>query len=523
MPVPDLGVAADRSHVPGRQRRDQAAQGVGLEDGVAVDEHQDLAAGFRDAPAERARLPGVSLADDPDVGEGQAAGDGRGGVGRAVVDDDDLDPAAVAAGGHGTHRGRDSRRLVVRRDHHRHVREIAGPVTRGPGSVAAGPAAVHAGQADEQRQPDDGQRARRDEQDRQHGHGMIGGLLDEDQRRARQSLAAGGRHVAGRHPQAAGHGGEPVALGAQPGDDDRERGDGLPAVSAPVMEHDDGAPAAGRNRGGHDPRDSGPGPVSGVEVGQHHEVPVQAGLPGRAPVRGGQRVRLRGIRHPQQPGANPGRPGERVLGQRQLEARTPPRGGEVNVRVGVRAHLVAVTQLLAHQARVTGRMRADHEERRGHPVPAKDREDAGRPGRVRPVVEGQRDGPGGHRVTAHASAGHPDDRAAAGDRGRRGCGMRSRVRLVGAALAEHAAGVALDREPDREDQHHQGDQNPVSARGAGLAMAGRPGRRGPAAPRPRTLGPPADLGGGRPLRDHECSYAGWATWCFLAACCQPGW
>jgi hypothetical protein len=92
-PVPDLGVTTDRSDIPGCQRRDQAAQGIGLEDGVAVDQDQDLAAGLRDPPVERARFARIGLADDTGTRDAQAMGDGRGAVGGAVVNDDDLDPA----------------------------------------------------------------------------------------------------------------------------------------------------------------------------------------------------------------------------------------------------------------------------------------------------------------------------------------------------------------------------------------------------------------------------------------------
>jgi hypothetical protein len=117
-PVADLGVAADRSDVRGRQRRDQAPERVGLEDGVAVDENQDVAGGLRDAPVERARFAGVRLGDDADAGDAQAAGDGRGVVGGAVVDHDDLQPAGVTGRDHGPDGGRDPRRLVVGGDHH---------------------------------------------------------------------------------------------------------------------------------------------------------------------------------------------------------------------------------------------------------------------------------------------------------------------------------------------------------------------------------------------------------------------
>ena len=200
--------------------------------------------------------------------------------------------------------------------------------------------------------------------------------------------------------QAAGHGGEPVPTGAQPRDDGRERGDRLRTVAAAVVEHDDRAAVAVRHGGGHDARDPGPRPVPGVEVGQDHEVAVPAGLLGRPPVRRGQRVRLGGIRHPQQARADAGRAGQRVLGEGELEVLPPAGRGEVDMRVGVRADFVAVAQLLPHQPGVAGHVRAHHEECPWYPVMPQDRQNLRRPCRVRAVVEGQGHGPGRHRVAA---------------------------------------------------------------------------------------------------------------------------
>ena len=143
-------------------------------------------------------------------------------------------------------------------------------------------------------------------------------------------------------------------------------------------------------------------PVRGVEAGEHHEVAVPARPLGRLPVRRGQRVRLGGIRHPQQARADAGRAGQRVLGEGELEVLPPSRRGEVGVRVGVRADFVAVAQLLPHQPRVAGHVRAHQEERPGYPVMPQDRQYLRRPRRVRAVVEGQGHGPGRHRVAAGA-------------------------------------------------------------------------------------------------------------------------
>jgi hypothetical protein len=111
----------------------------------------------------------------------------------AVVDDDDLDLAAVTAGHHGPDGGGDARRLVVRGDHHRNVRVVTdcGPDGRKP-------ATVRPGEPDEQDQPDHGERARRQQDRRQHGDGAVGGLLGEHERGPGEPLTAGGGHVTGR-------------------------------------------------------------------------------------------------------------------------------------------------------------------------------------------------------------------------------------------------------------------------------------------------------------------------------------
>ena len=72
------------------------------------------------------------------------------------------------------------------------------------------------------------------------------------------------------------------------------------------------------------------------------------------------------------------------------------------MRVSVRADLVAVAQLLPHQPRVTGHVRAHQEECPRYPVMSQDRQNPRRPRRVRAVIEGQGHGPGRHRVAARA-------------------------------------------------------------------------------------------------------------------------
>ena len=81
--------------------------------------HQDLAAGEPDAGVQRGRLAGVLLSDHEHVGQAQRGARVGGAVGRAVVDDDDLD-VRIVAGEQGRARSADVGRLVVGGDDHRH-------------------------------------------------------------------------------------------------------------------------------------------------------------------------------------------------------------------------------------------------------------------------------------------------------------------------------------------------------------------------------------------------------------------
>ena len=79
------------------ERLDETADRVGFEDGVAVDEDEQVAAACADAGVERRRLAGVGLPDHRGLAAGRSRRDDVGGaVGRAVVDDDDLDLGVVA-------------------------------------------------------------------------------------------------------------------------------------------------------------------------------------------------------------------------------------------------------------------------------------------------------------------------------------------------------------------------------------------------------------------------------------------
>jgi hypothetical protein len=168
---------------------------------------------------------------------------------------------------------------------------------------------------------------------------------------------------------------------------------------------------------------------------------------------------------------HPGRPGESVLRERELQLLLPA-ATEVQVGVGVRADFLAVPQFLADQPWIAGHVCAYREERGRNVVAAEDVQNPRGPDRIWPVVEGQRDGSRRELIAARVWAGRVDDRAAGQHRSRRGraagCGLSHGC----AGLAEHAVGVALDQQTEREHQHDQADQDPV-------------GTRRPAAPVPR--------------------------------------
>ena len=438
----------------------QVGQRVRLEDGVTVDEHEHVMAGHGDAGVQRGWLAAVGLPEHPDAGQPEPGRYPRRAVGGAVVDDDHLQRAPVPGVHQGGHGRRDAGGLVVGGNHHGHARRV--PPERPLPDRLGYPAPVRAGEADQQQRPGHRQDGGHHQHDRQCGDGVVGRLLGDDQRKAGQALAGGGRHVRRWQPQPGGDGHEPVPPGPQPGDDPRQRRDGLRPVPAGVVQHDDRAPAAGGHGRRGDPGHPGTGPVAGVEAGQHDEIPVAAGLPVGVPVGCGDRVRPAAVRRAQQAGVHPGCPRERVLGQRELQLLLPP-ACQVDMGVGVRPHLVAVPQFLADDPRVGRRVRAHHEERGWHLVVAQDGQDPRGPGRVRPVVEGQRHRPGWHRVAARAGASPVDDRAAA-DHGPGGWRPgRGRLGDGRAGLAEHPMGVSLHQQAERAHQQEQADQQPVTA------------------------------------------------------------
>jgi hypothetical protein len=77
---------------------DEVSDGVGLEDGVAVDHHDDVVAGGGHPGVERCRLPAVGAADQRNPGVVDGLDRGRGAVGGAVVDDDHFQVRVVAGG-----------------------------------------------------------------------------------------------------------------------------------------------------------------------------------------------------------------------------------------------------------------------------------------------------------------------------------------------------------------------------------------------------------------------------------------
>jgi len=84
----------DRSRAGPPQRLDQHAGAVGVNDHVGIDKPQDVAG--RSGGADIARATGSQAAAGFEHGDGCGGGDRRAGIGRAVVDDDDLSDLAPA-------------------------------------------------------------------------------------------------------------------------------------------------------------------------------------------------------------------------------------------------------------------------------------------------------------------------------------------------------------------------------------------------------------------------------------------
>jgi hypothetical protein len=145
-----------------------------------------------------------------------------------------------------------------------------------------------------------------------------------------QGLAAvalgGGCRGCGGEAESFGDGDEPVALGLEPGDELVEGGDGLGAVAAAVVHHDDAGFDGAGDGGG-----AGALPVLGVVVGEHEQVAGGGSAPGGV-VGGGDRVGSGGVGQPQQDGPVSGGGGDGVAGEGEFGVELPGgcgAGGEV--------------------------------------------------------------------------------------------------------------------------------------------------------------------------------------------------
>jgi hypothetical protein len=214
-----------------------------LHHGVAVQRDDDLGRRAGEPQVQGRCLAPVPLAHQLHavVRPGDGPDDIGGVVGAAVVDDDD-DEVVVRAGQQRRERPADHLGLVVRRDEHAHrQRDPPGRQERG------------GGERDGQQRPAGA--AHPDE----HAAGADDRPLD----RRRRGHEGGGRHahqVGRRH--------EPVALSPQQGDQAVDGGDGLAAVAAGVVEHDDVAVRGGQAAGdvADDGVDAGPVVVVAVDV-----------------------------------------------------------------------------------------------------------------------------------------------------------------------------------------------------------------------------------------------------------------
>ena len=127
------------------ERRDQVANGFGLEHRVAVDGHDDFSGAGVDTGVQGDRLALVGLPDHPDIGQAQGFDVRRGAVGRSVVDHDHFDVRIVALGER-THRGADADCFVVRGDDDRDRRRLCS-AARHAGNAARGHAPARRGVA----------------------------------------------------------------------------------------------------------------------------------------------------------------------------------------------------------------------------------------------------------------------------------------------------------------------------------------------------------------------------------------
>jgi hypothetical protein len=112
LPVGHLGVAADRTDGRVGEGLHQTTDGGSLEDGIAIDQNDDVAASVCDALVECGRFTGVGLPYQPYAGQVERGDDVRRPVGRPVIDHDDLHGQVVTREQR-MYGGRDVGRLVV--------------------------------------------------------------------------------------------------------------------------------------------------------------------------------------------------------------------------------------------------------------------------------------------------------------------------------------------------------------------------------------------------------------------------
>jgi hypothetical protein len=290
-PVGHLGVAGDRADPLLPQRLHEQGDRVPLDDGVAVDHHEDVLRRRGEPAPQGTGLAGVLLPDQPDgravrVAPLEPVGlqpvDQLGGaVGRPVVHDDDLERRITVAQQR-SYRRDDVRRLVVRRDDDRH---------RGPPLAARLPVGfrvlppvlppgVPAGADHLDRHPGQRQSGHRQQEPEQRVRGPAGQALGRGERPAVQPVRTGRRrHRWARRAvggQADRDGDE--MMGHQQGRDHHVQcGQCLAAVAAAVVQDGDGAVAAERGRLAGNRLVLALQPVLGVQIAEHRGVAPRRG------------------------------------------------------------------------------------------------------------------------------------------------------------------------------------------------------------------------------------------------------
>ena len=355
--------------------------GLGLEEGVPVEGHHDLAPGGHDPVVGGDGLPAVGLGDDRQrrPGRGVLAHDRQGAVGGAVVDGDDLEVRVVAGAQGGQGAGDDGLLVEHRQDDRNQGQPVLGELRPGPAGLAAvadqGQHHVEGGH--EGQGPDAEPEQPRHDHVRGHGqtgHGQGGGVVGEHGLGVRRRQVALGDDGGQRR--------EGVALRLGLGDQLLEGGHGGGAVPAAVVHQHDVALAVERGQVHGLP---GRGlPVVGVVVEVHVQVAQLLGLEDGqglvVRVAGGQAEQVGRVAADRAHGA---------VGADQLLAVAQvvvPGGG---VGHGVVAHHVPLPDDPAEELRLPDHVGAHAEERGGHALGREHVEDLTGVGGVGAVVEGQ--------------------------------------------------------------------------------------------------------------------------------------